>query len=105
VMLVLGQVVSTNGIAHFGPLCYLGVAIGLGLANRTGWLMVFGSLTYAIARGIFFFSAQRSGLGGNTPARIAELLCGIGLASVCLVFAFASGRSKATSINGRKATG
>jgi hypothetical protein len=89
VMLVLGQVVSTFGYTYFGPPCYVGIAIGLGLANRTGWLMVFGSLTYAITRGVFSFGVER----GHTAARNTELLCGIGLAAVCLVFAFTPGRT------------
>jgi hypothetical protein len=91
-MFVVGQEAgSAFGFSHFGTWSYVAVAVGLALANRTGWLMAVGALAYSSAAGVLFLSLEQGNGRGFGTARVAELLCGIALAILCLVFALKPG--------------
>jgi hypothetical protein len=97
-LLVLGQFAAKSfGFPAFDLACYIGLAIGIGLANRAGWTLAFGSLLFSSARGAFLELARGGARLGSYPARKAEIVCGIALAIVCLILALRPTASSTTA--------
>jgi hypothetical protein len=94
-LLVLGQAAAAKVIfASFDTACFVGVAIGVALANRVGWSIATGALLFHATRGVLSYSSSSSGGRFDTPFRPAELLCGVVLLVVCAVFAMLPSSSR-----------
>jgi hypothetical protein len=86
-LLVVGQAASVKfGFAGFDAACFIGVAVGLALANRVGWWTASGALLFHVTR-IVTLSGLATGSRFGSPFRLVEMLCGLALLVVCVVLA------------------